>query len=202
MPPVDDRPDEASAARAALRSTLDALPADARDAWVDDLLGLDVPDDDGADLPRGCVPYLPCAVHLLLQLIDDAAVRAADVFVDVGSGTGRALALVHRLTGADAIGIEVQSHLVDAARRTSPGLTTLHGDALDILPLAHRGTVFFFYCPFSGDRLERALDHLESIARDHAIRLCTVDLPVLRRPWLRLISPPEGSLLVYRSAMA
>ena len=42
--------------------------------------------------------------------------QASDVFVDVGSGLGRAAALVHLMTGARAIGLEVQPALVAAAR--------------------------------------------------------------------------------------
>ena len=54
------------------------------------------------------MPYLPCPVDTLLRVIEHAPLGAADVFVDVGSGLGRAAALVHLLTGARAVGLEVQ----------------------------------------------------------------------------------------------
>ena len=82
--------------------------------------------DDGPEIPRGCVPYVPCSVDALLRMVEQARVRSSDVFVDVGCGPGRAAAFVHLLTGAGAIGIEVQSGgLVCAARnlttRSGPG---------------------------------------------------------------------------------
>ena len=95
---------------------LAGVPPVARDAWVDLALGLEAIAEDGPDLPRGCVPYLPCSVDALLRLIEHAPVGAGDVFVDVGSGLGRAAALVHLLTGAPAIGVEVQPAHVAASR--------------------------------------------------------------------------------------
>jgi len=61
--------------------------------------------------------------------------------------------------------------------------------------------VFFLYCPFSGARLERVLDDLESIARTREIRVCCVDLPLPPRAWLALAAPPSGDLAVYRSTL-
>lgn len=188
------------------RSTLASLPASARDAFVDDVLGLEAPDDDTDALPRGCVPYVPCSVDILVRAIDQARIGADDVFIDVGSGIGRAIALVHCLTGATAIGIEVQPHLVAAARRLSaalraPRVSTVHGDAVDAIQAVVGGTVFFLYCPFSGERLDRLLDHLAPVAATRAIRLCCVDMAALERPWLELCTAPTDSLLVYRSVI-
>src|SRR5690606_31548072 len=77
-------------------------PAD-RDAWWDTTYGVDGIPNDGPDLPRGCVPYLPCSVATLVEMVEQADVRSDDVFVDIGSGLGRATALTHCLTGASAI---------------------------------------------------------------------------------------------------
>src|SRR5215467_6725700 len=74
--------------RAALASV---SPAD-RDAWLDLVLGLKIP-DDGA-LPPGCVPYLPSPIDKLIEIAEHANVQASDVFVDVGSGVGRATVLM------------------------------------------------------------------------------------------------------------
>ena len=61
------------------------------------------------------------------QIIEHARIDATDVFVDIGSGIGRAAAIVHLLTGAKAIGVEIQPQLVRAARQDkhwgSPFLT-------------------------------------------------------------------------------
>lgn len=191
---------------AELRAALDALPTSARDTWLDAVLGVAPPLDDGLDLPAGCVPYFPCPVDLLLLMLEVARVGRDDVFVDVGSGVGRVTTLAHFLTGAAAIGIEVQTELVQAARALTRALaadrvTTIAGDASELVAYLPIGNVFFLYCPFSGARLERLLDALRSVAVTRPIRLCCVHLPRLDRPWLERVASPTSELDIYRSAI-
>jgi hypothetical protein len=186
------------------RRSLLAIAADQRDAWLDLVLGIEAIPDDGAELPRGCVPYLPSSVDVLLRMVDAAAIDERDVFIDVGAGLGRAVLLTHLLTRATAHGIEVQSHLVQAARALAAGLelprcSQTVGDASDLGEALQGGTVFFLYCPFSGERLEALVDALEPIASRREIRICTVDLPLPPRPWLTRLALPWGDLAVYCS---
>ncbi len=188
---------------ALVREALAAVAPLDRDAWVDVALGLGEVPDDGPALPRGCTPYLPCAVDALLRAVDRAPIRAADVFVDVGAGVGRAALLVHLLTGARAIGLEIQPELValaeaHAARLGASGLRMVLGDAAERVGEARDGTVFFLYTPFGGDRLARVLDALEPLARARPIRVCAVDLPLPPRPWLRLAAS-DGDLAIHAS---
>lgn len=191
---------------AEFRAALLGVPARERDAWVDLVLDVGPLPDDGPELPRGCVPYLPCSVDALLRVVEHADVRASDVFVDIGAGVGRAAVLVHLLTGASTLGLEIQRGLVHTARdllARMHGLRYLpiEGDATRLLGHILIGTIFFLYCPFSGARLERVLDELERIARTRPIRVCCVDLPLPPRPWLTLVSPPFEDLTVYRSTL-
>jgi hypothetical protein len=191
---------------AVFRKTLTSVPPTQRDAWLDQVFGLDSLPDDDPELPQGCVPYLPCSVDTLLRMVEHAGVQASDVFVDIGSGVGRAATLVHLLTGASAIGLEIQPALVLATRNITTRLklfrvSPIEGDAALLAEHISIGSVFFMYCPFSGDRLEKVLDDLESIARTRQIRVCCVDLPLPPRPWLTLGSPPFGDLAVYRSTL-
>jgi SAM-dependent methyltransferase len=176
------------------------VPPRDRDAWVDAALGLGPPPDDGPALPRGCVPYLPCGIDALVRVIDAAAIGASDVFVDVGSGVGRAAAVVALTTGASAIGLEVQPALVSAARELASRVRLervafLESDA-ELPPPAMLGTVFFFYCPFGGERLARVLAQLAAIARPYFV--ACVDMPALEYDWLDPISN-DGDLAVYRA---
>jgi SAM-dependent methyltransferase len=187
------------------RAALAGVPARARDAWVDRAFGLDDLPADGPALPSGCVPYLPCSVDSLLQLVEHAPLRASDVFVDVGSGLGRAAALVHLLTGAPAVGLEIQPALVAAARALVarlglPEVSFVDGDAPELAAPLARGSVFLLYCPFSGDRLERLLARLDPVARIRPIRICCVDLPLPPRDWLTLASTPSPALAIYQSS--
>ncbi len=188
--------------RSAFRAALLAVPYDRRDLWIDRVLDLDVPPDDGPEVPPGCVPYLPCSVDALLEVVDRAAIDATDTFVDIGSGVGRAMALVHLLTGAAAIGIEIQTALVEVARAVtrpvSRQITTVHGDATRLAELA-TGSVYFLYCPFGGDRLQRVLSDLQAIARTRPIRICCVDLPLPERDWLTAAPAASGNVTVHRS---
>lgn len=190
---------------AVFRAALLEVPPAERDAWVDVVLGLDAIPDDGPELPRGCVPYVPCGVDVLLRVVEHAGVGVSDVFVDIGAGVGRAAALVHLLTGASAIGLEIQPGLVRVSRDLTARLglrcvTAIEGDAAALIGLAASGSVFFLYCPFSGERLAKVLDALEGIARTRQVRVCCVDLPLPPRAWLTLVSPPSEDLAVYCSA--
>jgi SAM-dependent methyltransferase len=160
-----------------------------RDAWVDEVLGVGDLPDDGGDLPRGCVPYLPSPVDAILRVVEGAAITAADVFVDVGSGLGRATMLVHLLTGAAAVGLEVQAALAAQAKKNAAALRlervwTLHGDAADLVRRMAFGSVFFFYSPFGGERLMRVMDDLRPLAQVRPIRVCFVDMPPPELPWM------------------
>ena len=194
----------AKASPAVFRAALTAVSPNDRDAWLDLVFGLEwIPEDDPA-LPRGCVPYLPCSVDALLQVADHAGVQASDVFVDVGSGVGRAATMIHLATGATAIGLEIQPDLVLAARELATRLSAeriniVEGDAMHTAGRMMIGTVFFLYCPFSGDRVEKVLADLEPIAQTRQIRICCVDLPLPARPWLELMAQPSAGLAIYRS---
>ena len=192
---------------AALRAALGDIPPLERDAWVDRALGLAAPPDDGPALPGGCVPYLPCPVDALLRLTEQAQVRASDVFVDVGAGAGRAAALVHLLTGASVVGLEIQPELAAAARELAarldlPRVSFVEGDAPRLPAALAAGSVFFLYCPFSGERLTRLLANLEPVARRRDIRVGCLDLPLPPCSWLEPVPPRWPDLDLYRSTLS
>lgn len=187
------------------RAALTAVSPRNRDAWLDRVLELHELPDDGPALPRGCAPYLPCAVDTLIAAVDHAEVCESDVFVDVGAGLGRAAVTAHLLTGASAIGLEIQPELARAAAQLTKAVNTsrvsmLMGDAAELSRHISIGSVFFLYCPFGGERLERLMHDLGAIARRRPIRVCCVDLPLPRCEWLAPVVAPVGPLAVYRSA--
>jgi SAM-dependent methyltransferase len=191
---------------AAFRAALLGVPAGERDAWVDVVLGLDDLPGDGPALPAGGVPYLPCSIEVLLRMIDEAPVKSTDVFVDVGAGPGRVIALVHLLTGAGAVGLEIQPELVHAAHGLTARLglsrvRCIEGDAAAVAAFMVVGSVFFFYCPFSGARLAKVLDDLEPIACTRQLRVCCVCLPLPPRPWLTRDPGRDGELEIYRATV-
>jgi SAM-dependent methyltransferase len=185
-------------------AALEEIPPQHRDEWLNVLWGVDELPSDDPNLPRGCVPYLPCEAATVLEGVCQAAVTRDDVFVDVGSGIGRAALLAHLKTGASCIGLEIQPDLVRTAQVRADCLNLsrmrfLGGDAVDTIRSMTIGTVFFLYCPFGKDRLERFLEGLEEVARTRPIRVCCIDMPVLDLPWLARLPATAVQIDVYRS---
>jgi hypothetical protein len=204
--PMRSRLLRGEASARAFRAALMRVPAEERDAWVDRVLGIEGLAEDGPDLPRGCAPYLHCAVDSLLRVVDHANVVSSDVVVDVGSGVGRAMTIIHLLTGAGVIGVEIQPGLVRKARGLAASLNlsrapVINGDAAQLTGFLTIGTVFLFYCPFSGERLEKVLSDLEAIARTRPIRIACVDLVLPPRSWLSAAALPASNVIVYRSTL-
>ena len=188
---------------AALLERLLAVPPADRDAWTDELLGLGEPPLD-TPLPRGAVPYLPAGVNEILQLVREAPLHRTDTLVDLGAGLGRVVILAHLLSGARALGIEIQAPLVERARACCAELALsdvafLHANAAEA---ELEGSIFFLYAPFTGELLQRTLRRLQALARRHPIVLCTVDLELANEPWLRLREAASLSLRLYDSQSA
>lgn len=189
---------------AGLRRALLAIAPRERDGWVDALFGLEGIADDGPELPREAVGYLPCPVSLILAAIDLAGIGSDDHFVDLGSGVGRAAMLVHLLTGARTFGVEVQRQLVAEARALSARLERsdlewLEGDGLEVRLGAP--TVLFLYCPFSSATAARLLERVRTSPRAKPLRVCAVDLPLNEVPWLSELGEVDG-LRVFRERLA
>lgn len=180
------------------------MPAQAQDQWLDERWDCAVVAEDEPMLPPGCVPYLPCPVASLLDIVHSADMGRDDVVVDLGAGIGRALALVHWLTGARGIGVEIQPGLVRAARmraatRGAEGLRFIEGDAADAFDAMRAGTVFFMYCPFGLSRVRRVLKSLQALAKNRELRICCVNMPSLERAWLEQMPSRSPDVAVYRS---
>jgi hypothetical protein len=182
---------------AQLLELLRSVPFTDRDAWTDELLGIEPPPPD-MPLPRGAVPYLPCGVDEIVTAVLEAPVGADDVLVDIGAGLGRVVILAHLLSGARAHGIEIQVPLVEQARARAvelqlPHVTFAHADAAssDV-----DGSVFFVYAPCNGEMLDRVLDRLAAVARRRRIVVAAVGVE-LDVPWLRARPTSSVALTLY-----
>lgn len=175
------------------------MPFVDRDTWIDEVLGIDAPPPDIA-LPRGSVPYVPCAVDDIVAAVLEAPVRPDDELVDIGSGLGRVVMLGHLLSGARARGIEIQPHLVERATARAAELA-LHDVTFtvgDASAMDLDGSVFFAYAPCNGAMLERVLERLAEVARRRPIIIATVGVE-LDVPWLRARPTSSVALTLYDS---
>lgn len=171
----------------ALVSLLESLPANERDAWVERLLGVATAPVTAHTGHGELIGHHASGVGALLQLIRDVPIRDTDIFVDLGSGLGKATLLVNLLTGATAVGLELEPALVEAARPRAAdlgltGVTYVHGDARESVP---EGTVYYLYLPFTGAALDAAMARLQTATRGRAVVVCTLGLDLSRWPWLR-----------------
>jgi len=170
-----------------LATRLESLPATERDAWLERLLGIDTAPSPVSTGHGELISHHASGVGALLQLLRDVPVRATDVFVDIGSGLGKATLLTHLLTGARVVGLELEPAWVDAARQRAVGLgvtgvTYVLGDARESVP---EGSVYYLYLPFTGAALDAAMARLEAATRGRQVVVCTLGLDLARWPWLR-----------------
>lgn len=172
-----------------------------RDVWWNKVLALDEVTQDGGELPVGCVPYMPSPVNALWRVVEHCPLGKSDVFVDVGCGNGRAALLVHLLTGARILGLDVQSHLVNAARGSAAHLNLSEvdfavADVCERTPVL--GSVYYLYCPFGADRVTKFLNNIRPLAALRPLTVACLDVVLPACDWLvpRYVWP---DLQIFRS---
>jgi hypothetical protein len=98
-----------------------------------------------------------------------------DVFVDFGSGLGRALLVASTLPFRRVVGIELSAELSARARRNlvrsrirrrADKVEVVTADALE-WPIPPDLTVAYLYCPFTGDVFRRVIDKLLQSVDEH-----------------------------------
>jgi SAM-dependent methyltransferase len=172
-------------AAADLLSWLASLPPGARDAAIEQRLGIG---ESAPAIPPGehLIGYHASGVAAIVRAFAEVPLVEDDVLVDLGSGLGKVVLLAALLTGATARGIELQPELVDRARacaaRLGVDVRFSAGDVRD----AHLddGTVFFLYLPFTGPALSAVLDRLRAVAERKAIVVCALGVDLDHARWL------------------
>jgi hypothetical protein len=174
-----------------LLAWLASLPPGARDAAVDEHLGIAGPSPCG-DGPPGdhLIGYHASGVAAIARALVEVPVGAEDVLVDLGAGLGKVVLLAHLFTGARARGVELQPPLVNGARAAAARLGC---SAIDVsfteadarVAELDDGTVFFLYAPFTGPVLAEVVRRLQGVARRHAIVVCALGVDLHpAAPWL------------------
>jgi hypothetical protein len=146
--------------------------------------------------------YQPTPVRHVLELIQRSRLSPDDVLFDFGSGLGQLCIVASILTGARAIGIEIEAAYLESARQCAQDLALedrvsfVGGDARQADLSA--GTVFHLYTPFTGSILRIVLDRLREQAGNRPIRISTLGPcteVVARENWLRPQIPPSTDRL-------
>ena len=166
---------------------------------LDDLIAgvLQIPDPIEVIRPgHEQVFYQPTPVRHALAMIEQRGLSVDDVLVDFGSGLGQLCIVASILTGARAIGIEIERAYVECARECVRNLRLsriefLHSDACEADLSA--GTVFHLYTPFTGSILRTVLNRLQHESTKRSIKVCTLGPctdTVAQEPWLRTTMQP------------
>jgi len=172
-----------------LLALLASVAPSERDAVVEGHLDIDGSASSaapGADL----VGYHASGVASIVRMSIEVPVTEDDVFVDLGSGLGKVVLLTHLLTGATARGIELQSDLVERARRAAARLDLdvrfVHADVRVVVGAElDDGTVFFLYAPFTGAVLGDVVQRLHTVASRRPIVVCALGVDLERvASWL------------------
>jgi hypothetical protein len=150
--------------------------------------------------------YQPTPARHIFNLINQTALTATDVLVDLGSGLGHVPLLVSICTRACSIGIELEAAYVECARQCAHKLNL---DRVRFIQQDAReadlssGTVFYLYTPFTGSILGRMLNLLRREAATRRVRICTYGpcTPVVaEETWLEATAAPEThQIAIFRS---
>ncbi len=129
---------------------------------------------DGGDAEM--IHYESTPVSAVLELVDRVPLTRGDRFVDIGSGLGQVVLMVHLLTGVESVGLEVVPEYVEQARGESAelgldGVSFSEGDARDADLCG--GTVYFLFSPFRGQMLQMVLNRLGQEARTRRLIVCS-----------------------------
>jgi hypothetical protein len=185
------------------------LHYDALDVLVAGLLGTDrLLDDDSVETLPEMIPYQPTPARIILEIVKQTNLSPHDTFVDVGSGLGVVPTLVSLLSGAAAIGIEVQPsycrHADECVRRLN--LSNVRFICQDARQADFSvGTVFYMYTPFKGAMLQQVLERLHAEGLRRRIRLCTygpIVSEAVQQPWLPAFERSQlvkGPIAVFHS---
>ena len=145
---------------------------------------------DGSDVEM--IHYESTPVSAVLELVDRVPLTRCDRFVDIGSGLGQVVLLVHLLTGVEAVGLEVVPAYVEQARGEAErlgveGVSFSEGDARSADLCG--GTVYFLFSPFRGQMLKTVLNRLRQEARTRRLTICSFGPcteQIAGEPWLTM----------------
>jgi SAM-dependent methyltransferase len=149
---------------------------------------------------RGCHDYFPTPYAELKTVLGALDPGADDVFVDIGSGKGRALAIAAGFPFARIVGVEISPLLCASARdliaRSNGGFACRNIEIVEADAGAYAipadATFLYLYNPFHGPRLERLFEAIaDSVAANPRKLTILYNNPAhfepieSRFPWLR-----------------
>jgi precorrin-6B methylase 2 len=133
--------------------------------------------------------------------LEQTRLGAGSAWVDLGAGHGKVVLLVALLSGARALGIELDARAVASAQAAAAALNLhnagfVQGD-VRTAPLPD-ADVYYMFMPFLGSA--ELVARLEPVARRRKLRLLCQTLDTSGLPWLRATGHRSYWLESYESA--
>ena len=183
---------------------LAAHPPAERELALELLLDIAFPPAEAEALPPSPErsDYIPSGVAPLVRMVHEVPLAPDDVFLDLGSGLGKATMLVHLLSGATARGFEIQPALVALAneRAAEGGMREVSHFVADAGE-ADLGdaTVIYLYLPFTGSALASAMARVRALAEERSVVVCALGLSLSAFDWLVPRAMDDLWLTIYDS---
>jgi SAM-dependent methyltransferase len=157
--------------------------------------------DLGSD-PTVSHPYSPCSYSILnaiFKRIGPRSIEQGQVFLDVGCGLGRVLAVAAAKPYAAVLGVEIsealavraRENMARAARRQRCGTVDVFVADASVFEVPDALTTVFFYNPFHGAPMTAFMSNLHAslVRRPRAVDVVFVNPTALLNaeafPWLR-----------------
>lgn len=155
----------------ALRRRFDDAPMFERDHFVEEVLGIAYPPLDEPVLAPELLAYAPSGYDEIVHALDATRLASGDRFLDLGSGTGKAVLLANLLTGATSSGVECNGSLHDLAVTAArdlglEGARFRHSDVRDVV--IDDAEVVFMYLPFTGTVLSAVMTQVIAMGQRRA----------------------------------
>jgi len=175
--------------------------------YLDELIGgifaFDEPEQAAERTEPEMVFYQPTPARHILRMLGFTRPGPRDVFIDIGSGMGHVVLLAAICTGAECVGIEIESAYVRSAQRCAERLNVANASFLSEdarTANLSRGTIFYLHTPFSGGILREVLERLRLEASHRQLRICTYGpctAAVAAEPWLEATVKPEPDQIAF-----
>jgi hypothetical protein len=182
------------------RARMATTPSYEIDAWTRTLFGFqDVPDTTVA-LSADMVSYVATHVQQIAEMA--AELGPSDVFYDLGSGLGFVPILVSWISGARAVGIELEPRFVAFARERAAALGLadrvrfVEGDLREAT--RDDATAVFLFYPVRGALLAQVIERVRLGVEGRAVRVYSLGLsgpPLVAQPWIAVRGQSPSGLL-------
>jgi hypothetical protein len=168
---------------------------DSLDCLLERTLLAEPPPAESRPRQPGMIRYEATPARIVLEFIDTVRFLPADVFIDIGSGLGLVVMLVHLLAGVKSIGIEYDPAYCGYAQARAAEFKLSNVAFLNLdarLADFGQGNVFFMFTPVTDSIFDEVLEKLRQVARRRTIQIgsygtCTYELAKL--PWLQILDP-------------